>query len=73
MEKTKGMLQEVRAARTRFLAMAATYFLGVFNDNFFKQAALLLAVAAGHSGLQGTATELFSSLYPVFRLWGMVG
>ncbi|HIQ37296.1 MAG TPA: MFS transporter, partial [Desulfocapsa sulfexigens] len=43
--------QKVQAASSRFFAMAATYFLGVFNDNFFKQAALLLAVLSGLSGL----------------------
>jgi acyl-[acyl-carrier-protein]-phospholipid O-acyltransferase / long-chain-fatty-acid--[acyl-carrier-protein] ligase len=61
---------EVRAARPRFLAMAATYFLGVFNDNFFKQAALLLAVVAGLSGLQGKATMLFSLPFILFSAYG---
>lgn len=46
--------------RFRFLAMAATFFLGAFNDNFYKQAAMLLAVEAGKSALQGVATILFS-------------
>ncbi len=63
-------MREVRAARTKFLAMAATYFLGVFNDNFFKQAALLLAVVAGQSGLQGTATALFSLPFILFSAYG---
>ncbi len=40
--------------------MVTTYFMGAFNDNFFKQAALLLAVSAGVGHLQGTATALFS-------------
>ena len=52
--------QQVREARSKFIAMAATYCLGVFNDNYFKQAALLLAVTSGISQLQGTATVLFS-------------
>jgi len=47
-------------ALTRFIAMAATYCLGVFNDNYFKQAAMLIAVSAGLSRLQGTATMLFA-------------
>ncbi len=51
-------------------AMALTYFLGVFNDNFFKQAALLLAVAGGMSQLQGRATELFSLPFIFFSAWG---
>ncbi len=66
----KGDMEEVREARGKFLAMAATYFLGVFNDNFFKQAALLLAVVAGLSGLQGTATALFSLPFILFSAYG---
>lgn len=54
----------------QFLAMTATYFLGVFNDNFYKQAALLLAVTAGLSGLQGRATEVFSLPFILFSAWG---
>lgn len=43
-----------------FAAMAASYSLGVFNDNFFKQATLLLAIGAGLTHLQGTATVVFA-------------
>ncbi|MCL7489378.1 MAG: MFS transporter, partial [Desulfobulbaceae bacterium] len=43
-----------------FFSMAAAYSLGVFNDNFFKQAALLLALGAGLAHLQGTATIIFA-------------
>ncbi|HHB76027.1 MAG TPA: MFS transporter, partial [Desulfobulbus sp.] len=64
------MQQEIKQARKRFIAMAVTYFLGVFNDNFFKQAVLLLAVSAGLSGLQGRATELFSLPFILFSAWG---
>ncbi len=64
------MQQEIRQARKRFIAMAVTYFLGVFNDNFFKQAVLLLAVGAGMSSLQGRATELFSLPFILFSAWG---
>lgn len=64
------MQQEIKQARSRFVAMAVTYFLGVFNDNFFKQAVLLLAVAAGFSELQGRATELFSLPFILFSAWG---
>lgn len=53
-------LEHIKSARSKFLAMASTYCLGVFNDNYFKQAALLLAVTSGMSHLQGTATVLFS-------------
>ena len=50
--------------------MALTYFLGVFNDNFFKQAVLLLAVALGMNHIQGYATELFSLPFILFSAWG---
>jgi acyl-[acyl-carrier-protein]-phospholipid O-acyltransferase/long-chain-fatty-acid--[acyl-carrier-protein] ligase len=46
--------------------MAGTYFVGVFNDNFFKQAALLMAVAAGKSEIQGYATIIFTLPFIVF-------
>ena len=62
--------EQIRWARKRFVAMALTYFLGVFNDNFYKQAVLLLAVSAGMSGLQGRATELFSLPFILFSAWG---
>ena len=52
--------EQILWARKRFIAMALTYFLGVFNDNFFKQAVLLLAVAIGMNKVQGQATILFS-------------
>ncbi|MEN8188889.1 MAG: MFS transporter [Thermodesulfobacteriota bacterium] len=63
-------LRRIREGRKSFIAMAATYFLGVFNDNFFKQAGLLLAVAAGQSQLQGTATWLFSLPFVLFSAYG---
>ncbi len=50
--------------------MALTYFLGVFNDNFFKQAVLLLAVAIGLNEIQGQATILFSLPFILFAAWG---
>lgn len=57
---------QIRQGRSKFIAMAATYFLGAFNDNFFKQAALLLAVSAGLTQLQGTATILFALPFILF-------
>lgn len=63
-------MRSVQAGRKRFIAMAATYFCGVFNDNFFKQAALLLAVSAGLSELQGKATMLFSLPFILFSAHG---
>lgn len=56
--------------RGKFLAMAASYCLGVFNDNYFKQAAMLLAVAAGLSHLQGWATMLFALPFILFSAYG---
>jgi MFS family permease len=52
--------QQIRQARGKFAAMAGTYALGVFNDNFFKQAAMLLAIGAGRQDLQGWATVVFA-------------
>lgn len=46
--------------RRQFLAMVTSYAMGTFNDNFFKQAALLLAVTAGLAPFQSQATILFS-------------
>jgi len=63
---------QVRKARKTFAAMAATYFLGVFNDNFFKQAGMILAVSAGRTNLQGYATVIFSLpfiLFAAFAGW----
>ncbi len=62
--------EQIQRARKRFVAMAMTYFLGVFNDNFYKQAVLLLAVSAGMAGLHGRATELFSLPFILFSAWG---
>jgi len=50
----------------KFALMSVTYSLGVFNDHFFKQAAMLLAVAIGKSEIQGTATILFSLPFILF-------
>ncbi len=46
--------------RRPFLAMAASYVLGTFNDNFFKQAVMLLAVTQGQKELQGLAALAFT-------------
>jgi acyl-[acyl-carrier-protein]-phospholipid O-acyltransferase/long-chain-fatty-acid--[acyl-carrier-protein] ligase len=48
------------ATRTRFGAMALAYFLGVFNDNYYKQAILILAVGAGLVRLQGLVIIVFT-------------
>lgn len=61
--------QQIDNGRSSFIAMAVTYFLGVFNDNFFKQASLLLAVTVGMSQLQSSATMLFSLPFMLFSAY----
>ncbi len=61
--------QQIKKGRSSFIAMAVTYFLGAFNDNFFKQAALLLAVTVGMSQLQSSATMLFSLPFMLFSAY----
>lgn len=55
-----------RDARGKFAAMAASYCLGTFNDNFFKQAVMLLAVAMAQTQFQGYATIAFSLPFMLF-------
>lgn len=62
-------MTEIQSARAKFVAMAMSYCLGVFNDNYFKQAAMLLAVSASLSHLQGTATILFALPFILFSSW----
>lgn len=62
----QGDAEAVRHGRGKFACMAAAYTLGVFNDNFFKQAALVLAVAAGHNSMQGFALAVFTLPFIVF-------
>ncbi len=61
--------KQVKKGRASFIAMAITYFLGAFNDNFFKQAALLLAVTVGMNELQSLATMLFSLPFMLFSAY----
>lgn len=58
--------EQIRHARGKFTAMACTFFLGVFNDNFFKQAALVLAVAAGRDEMQGYSLAVFTVPFILF-------
>ena len=46
--------------------MVASYSLGSFNENFFKEAAMLIAVAEGKAYLQGYATVLFTLPFLIF-------
>lgn len=54
-----GEAARIRQARGRFLAMAAAYALGTFNDNYFRQSVIFLAIAAGRPELRGVAAALF--------------
>ncbi|MEI7437876.1 MAG: MFS transporter, partial [bacterium] len=56
----------IRHGRGKFACMAAAYTLGVFNDNFFKQAALVLAVTAGRNSMQGFALAVFTLPFIIF-------
>ena len=62
----ESLRRQVRRARGRFAAMAATYSLGVFNDNFFKQAICLIAIGVGRTSLQGYATAVFTLPWLLF-------
>ncbi len=64
-----SVLHEPRMARQQMAAMGTCYALGTFNDNFFKQAALLLAATAGMREFQGTATLLFALPFVLFSAW----
>lgn len=61
--------KQIRSARGNFIAMAATYSLGVFNDNFFRQAILLLALGAGLERAQGYATVIFAAPFILFAAY----
>lgn len=54
----------------RAAALGASYMLGAFNDNFFKQSALLLAVAMQQSQYQAWGTLLFALPFVLFSAWG---
>ncbi len=52
---------QIRKARGKFAAMATTYSLGVFNDNFFKWAAIGIIV-----GMEEWFTALFTLPFILF-------
>lgn len=51
------------------LGMGSCYALGTFTDNFYKQAAILLAAASQMGSMQSIATVLFSLPFIVFSAW----
>lgn len=71
-ENSEEIQSCLRRARGRFAAMAGAYALGVFNDNFFKQAACLMAVYIGWPEFQARVLILFTLpwlLFPAYAGW----
>jgi len=67
----ESLFPESRARRRgRVVSMGIAYAMGTFNDNFFKQAALLLAAIASLEWIQGVATVLFALPFVLFSAWG---
>ncbi len=61
-----NLKDHLRRARGKFVAMASAYSLGTLNDNFFKQAAIFLAMAASKDDIAGHATKIFALPYLLF-------
>lgn len=57
---SESSLEPHRRMRRPFLALIASYALGTFNDNHFKQAVMLIAVAMGRAEVQGYAAAAFT-------------
>ena len=55
--------------RKILLSMGTTYAMGTFNDNFFKQAGLLLAASAGLESIQGIASAMFALPFVACSAW----
>lgn len=51
------------------MTLGLSYTLGTFNDNFFKQAVLLLAVSLHFNDMQSWGTILFSLPFVLFSSW----
>ncbi len=64
--KSSDSKAHIREARGKFACMASAYFLGVFNDNFFKQTAMVLAVAAGLTNRQGYVLMMYTLPFLLF-------
>jgi acyl-[acyl-carrier-protein]-phospholipid O-acyltransferase/long-chain-fatty-acid--[acyl-carrier-protein] ligase len=58
--------QMLREARGKFAAMASSYFMGNFNDNFYKQTVMLWAIAAGMGKYQGLVAAAFTMPFILF-------
>ena len=65
------LLSESRSVRRgRLISMGTAYAMGTFNDNFFKQAAVLLAATAQLEWIQGVATAMFALPFVLLSAWG---
>ncbi len=58
-----GLAEPLDRPTRAFAFLAGSYSLGVFNDNFFKQAACLLAVSLGLLEVQGRIVIAFTLPY----------
>jgi MFS family permease len=58
-----------QGTRRKFTAMIAVCFMGTFNDNFYRQGAILLAVAGGLAYLQSYIMVLFTLPFIVFAAY----
>lgn len=66
-EKTDASDSEIlRHARSQFACIASAYSLGTFNDNLYKQATMLLAVAAGRTDMQSYVVMVFTVPFLLF-------
>lgn len=63
------MKEEPVSHSTAVVGMGACYALGTFTDNFYKQAAILLAASTQMTSVQSVATVLFSLPFIVFSAW----
>ena len=62
----KETIARIKHGRRRFVAMAATYGLGVFNDSYFRQSCILLAAGLGKAGMKGWIMAVFTLPYILF-------
>lgn len=58
-----------KAGSAALLGMAASFGIGTFADNFYKQAAVLLAASMGKHEVQSVATVLFSLPFICCSAW----
>ena len=60
-------MKEPSPSQTSIVAgMGSCYALGTFTDNFYKQAAILLAASTQMTSMQSIATVLFSLPFIAF-------